>query len=221
MLRHPARLKDPAVRPLVTATTSGRGDPAPNTSRRTGRSDAGETQQHDQQRRSRRPPSPTASPIIRASEAKAVNQVSAISASQPLAPTSAPKRGAEMPEIVIGNPGATRRPAKKRIARRQAKPDHIVDDRHLRVVEHRLGEHHAAAAEFRPDAERRQDRDEQRRGAIGPAGKICGSQPGRAPTLGGHGRSAATPPITAAPQRSETVSRPNPVHGQDRQRQRA
>ena len=39
-------------------------------------------------------------------------------------------------------------------------------------------------------------------------------KPARAADPRRHGRSAATPPITTAPQRSETVSRPNPA--QDR-----
>ena len=108
--------------------------------------------------------------------------------------------------------------AEERIARRQAEPDDVVDDRYFRMVEHRLGEHDPAAAELRPHGERRHDR-EQRRGAVSAAGKI-----GEARSRGGPSRPRAQR-RNAANRRRAAEERhghpPEPGPGQDRQRQRA
>ena len=90
-----------------------------------------------------------------------------------------------MPEIVIGQRGRDAGLAEERVARRKAEPGHVGDERHLRVIEHRLGEHHAASAHFRPSAERRYDGDERCCGigrdgdisAVGPRHRSAGPGP--------------------------------------------
>jgi len=85
-----------------------------------------------------RPPIQTARPIISSSDAKAVNQVRPASGF-PAADPRHRGRGsrAEVPKVIIGN--ALRRSglAEKRVLRRHAAPDHLVDHRDLRMIEDR------------------------------------------------------------------------------------
>ena len=98
----------------------------------------------------RPPPKRSARPIITASDANAVNQVSPASASQPLTAGEQRQFGrAEMPEIIVGEPCRPAGSAEERIGRRHAEPRHLVDHRDLGVIEDRRRQHDAIGGNFR------------------------------------------------------------------------
>ncbi len=118
-----------------------------------------------------------------------------------------------MPKVVIGK---TRLGAvKERIARRQAQSDDVVDNRRLRMVEHRLGEDDAAGRVFRPHGQRRHD-GEKCGGRIGPdrnVGVACRRSPRSTQGRGKAGKDCRRGKERHGPARK-------PDRGQDRQRQR-
>ena len=118
-----------------------------------------------------------------------------------------------MPKVVIGK---TRLGAvKERIARRQAQSDDVVDNRRLRMVEHRLGEDDAAGGVFRPHGQRRHD-GKKCGGRIGPdrnLGVACGRSPRSTQGRGKAGKDCRRGKERHGPARK-------PDRGQDRQRQR-